>query len=84
MKNVVFWDVAPCTSCVNRRFGGTYRDKFFRNVGSHKKSKAPHPRKRRSSIPTLFSVGSVQSAYRRSELRSKLVQGSCESNLGSR
>jgi hypothetical protein len=25
MKNVVFWDVALCTSCVNRRFGGTYR-----------------------------------------------------------
>jgi hypothetical protein len=25
MKNVVFWDVAPCKSCVNRRFGGTYR-----------------------------------------------------------
>jgi hypothetical protein len=24
-KNVVFWDVAPCRSCVNRRFGGTYR-----------------------------------------------------------
>jgi hypothetical protein len=23
-KNVVFWDVAPCRSCVNRRFGGTY------------------------------------------------------------
>jgi hypothetical protein len=25
MKNVVFWDVALCRSCVNRRFGGTYR-----------------------------------------------------------
>jgi hypothetical protein len=25
MKNAVFWDVAPCRSCVNRRFGGTYR-----------------------------------------------------------
>jgi hypothetical protein len=25
MKNVVFWDVAPCRSCVTRRFGGTYR-----------------------------------------------------------
>jgi hypothetical protein len=24
MKNVVFWDVALCRSCVNRRFGGTY------------------------------------------------------------
>jgi hypothetical protein len=25
MKNAVFWDVAPCRSCVNRRLGGTYR-----------------------------------------------------------
>jgi NADH dehydrogenase/NADH:ubiquinone oxidoreductase subunit G len=24
MKNAVFWDVALCRSCVNRRFGGTY------------------------------------------------------------
>jgi hypothetical protein len=24
-KNAVFWNVAPCRSCVNRRFGGTYR-----------------------------------------------------------
>jgi hypothetical protein len=23
MKNPVFWDVAPCRFCVNRRFGGT-------------------------------------------------------------
>jgi hypothetical protein len=25
MKNAVFWDMAPCRICVNRRFGGTYR-----------------------------------------------------------
>jgi hypothetical protein len=25
MKNAVFWGVAPCRSCVNRRFGVTYR-----------------------------------------------------------
>jgi hypothetical protein len=25
MKNVVFWDVAPCRSCVNWSFGGKYR-----------------------------------------------------------
>jgi hypothetical protein len=24
-KNAVFWDVAPCRSCVRRCFGGTYR-----------------------------------------------------------
>jgi hypothetical protein len=22
LKNVVFWDVTPCGSCKNRRFGG--------------------------------------------------------------
>jgi hypothetical protein len=25
MKNAVFWDMAPCGSSENRRFGGTYR-----------------------------------------------------------
>jgi hypothetical protein len=25
MKNVIFWDMALCSSCVNRRFGGMYR-----------------------------------------------------------
>jgi hypothetical protein len=25
MKNAVFWDVTPCGSCKNKRFGGTYR-----------------------------------------------------------
>jgi hypothetical protein len=25
LKNAVVWDVAPCRSFVNRRFGGTYR-----------------------------------------------------------
>jgi hypothetical protein len=25
MKNAVFWDVTPCGSCKNRRFGGTHR-----------------------------------------------------------
>jgi hypothetical protein len=28
MKNSVFWDVAPCSSCVNRRFGKTCRHKL--------------------------------------------------------
>jgi hypothetical protein len=25
VKNRVFWDVTPCGSCKNRRFGGIYR-----------------------------------------------------------
>jgi hypothetical protein len=28
MKNAVFWDVAPCRTCMNQRFGGTYRFHF--------------------------------------------------------
>jgi hypothetical protein len=38
MKNAVFWDVAPCRSCVNCRFGGMYRlhqGRQVRNVNSH-------------------------------------------------
>jgi hypothetical protein len=30
MKNAVFWDMMPCDSCKNRRFGGTCR---FRHQG---------------------------------------------------
>jgi hypothetical protein len=33
MKNAVFWDVAPCRSCVNRRFGGMYHLPSARNCG---------------------------------------------------
>jgi hypothetical protein len=25
MKNAVFWNVTPCSFCVNRRLGGSYR-----------------------------------------------------------
>jgi hypothetical protein len=25
MRNVVFWDMKPCGTCKNRRFGGMYR-----------------------------------------------------------
>jgi hypothetical protein len=39
MKNGVIWDVTPCSSCKNRRFGGTWRllhqgdaAKFLRSV----------------------------------------------------
>jgi hypothetical protein len=48
MKNYVFWDVTPCVSCKNRRFGGA---KFLRNVGSYKSDTAQHPRRRHSSFP---------------------------------
>jgi hypothetical protein len=38
VKNVVFWDVALCNSCVKRRFGGTYylhiQDRKIRERGT--------------------------------------------------
>jgi hypothetical protein len=60
MKNAVFWDVAPCRSCLlppvhvgffARGFfcpedGG---DAFLRNVGSHKIYTAPDPTRRHFS-----------------------------------
>jgi hypothetical protein len=58
MKNAVFLDVTLCRSCVNLRFGRTYRlhlqgrkirDPVLRNVGSHKIYTVPHPRRRHSS-----------------------------------
>jgi hypothetical protein len=68
MKNVVLWDVALCRSCVNRRFGGTYRlhlqGKTIRERGnsvsrwlqteSSKNYTAPHPRRRHSSVEIMI------------------------------
>jgi hypothetical protein len=63
MKKAVFWDVASCSSCVNRRFGATRSrwflvreffyledggDTFLRNVGLYKNYTAQHPRWRHS------------------------------------
>jgi hypothetical protein len=33
MKNAVFWDVTPCGSCKNRRFGGTYHIIMTTRIG---------------------------------------------------
>jgi hypothetical protein len=68
MKNAVFWDVTPCRSCVNRRFGGTYhvhlRGRKIRergtnvaaDVDSHKIYTASHPRRRLSSMLHLCNL----------------------------
>jgi hypothetical protein len=54
MKNAVLWDVAPCRSCVNRRFGGTWmwyvppKRRFTQDL------QAPHPRRRHSSFLYWF------------------------------
>jgi hypothetical protein len=44
LKNAAFWDVAPCGSCKNQRFGGALflalrflmMKAFLRNIGSYK------------------------------------------------
>jgi hypothetical protein len=49
MKNVVFWDVALCRFCVNRRFGGTYRLHFQ----SRKNSRSSNQREQVAARETL-------------------------------
>jgi hypothetical protein len=81
MKIAVFWDVAPCRSCLSRRFGGTYhlhlqgrkiRERFLSARDSKRESIVKQWRGKQASltIQTVFSVGSVQSGYKRSEFRS--------------
>jgi hypothetical protein len=49
MKNSVFWDVMPCDSCKNRRFGGTYR--------------LPHQGEKISELGTTLTVTSTWKPY---------------------
>jgi hypothetical protein len=42
IKNAVFWVVAACRSCVNRRFVGTYRLHLQAAVFSHLLTLVPH------------------------------------------
>jgi hypothetical protein len=42
MKKAVFWDVTPCRSGVNRRFGGKYR---LHLQGRGKKKENPHAKR---------------------------------------
>jgi hypothetical protein len=43
MKNAVFWDVAPCRYCINRRFRGTYRLHLQGRRKIEKKSASEEP-----------------------------------------
>jgi hypothetical protein len=52
MKNAVFWDVMPCRSCVNRRFGGTYRLHL-------QGRKNPRARNKREQVAAIISLNSV-------------------------
>jgi hypothetical protein len=68
MKNVVFWDVALCSSCVNRRFGATYRlHRQIRKIpergtnvnrcsGSHKITRRHIPEDGILQIIVLFAI----------------------------
>jgi hypothetical protein len=59
MKNAVFWDVAPCTSCVNRCFGGTYR---------------LHLQGIKSASEEPARAGGLQTAAETSNLTDKIIQ----------
>jgi hypothetical protein len=48
MKNTVFWDVASCRSCLNRRFGGTYQLKM---EAIHSSETSVHTRSTQRHIP---------------------------------
>jgi hypothetical protein len=72
MKNVVFWNVAPCRPCVNRLLSAATSscwflargffypadggDTFLLNVDSHKMYTAPHPRRQHSSRHFLIKM----------------------------
>jgi hypothetical protein len=56
MMIIIFWEMTPCGSYKNRRFGGSYRllallhpedggDTILRNVGSYKSHTASSPRR---------------------------------------
>jgi hypothetical protein len=52
MKNSVLWDVMPCGSCKNRRFGGTY-------CLNHQGDKNRRARNNVSSVPWLLVTTNV-------------------------
>jgi hypothetical protein len=63
MKNAVFWDVAPCRSCVNRRFGWTYRERGTSVSRWLQMSPTPNPQ---SGGPPLVSCPRLLIQYIRS------------------
>jgi hypothetical protein len=73
LKNDVFWDVTPCGSCKNRRFGGTYR---LHHQGDNNRLKLrgmPVLRKDNSSM----CHGTVTSAHRSRCQAEKLLVRRC-------
>jgi hypothetical protein len=71
MKNAVFWNVALCRSCVNRRFGGTYRPHF----------QGRKTRERRTSVSKwqqtpAHTVSSLADIYFSSTLKMEVIRSS--------
>jgi hypothetical protein len=60
LKNAVFWDVAPCRSCENRRFGGTYylhhQGRKIRERGTSVNSLQSHLKRNSSALCTRIGV----------------------------
>jgi hypothetical protein len=63
MKNSLFWDMVPCRSCENRRFGGTYslhlqgRKICERGTSVSRWLRLSH----QSKTPSYINSGTVQS-----------------------
>jgi hypothetical protein len=64
LKNAVFWDVALCRSCVNRRFGETYhlhlQGRKIRELSVFDRSVSPQPPAHAGSSLADFSTLKMQ------------------------
>jgi hypothetical protein len=70
MKNGVFWDVAPCRSCVNRRFVGTYR---LHLQGREICERGGSVRKWLQKLISAYDVRRLKNAHYKSKL--KIIHG---------
>jgi hypothetical protein len=61
MKNGVFWDVTPCGSCKNRRFGGTQR--------LHHQLRSVHRLPFTANVPSLLILATLMMETLRSSKR---------------
>jgi hypothetical protein len=84
LKNAVFWDVAPCTSCVNRHSRGTYRLHLHgRKIASEEPAWAggcrlSHQYKARSYIRTVREEGRATWEINREEMGKQVADSGPE------